>query len=416
MKIRIFEILGLFSMFLLCCCADQFSDASDAGRAKMLKVSILPQIPPHIENIPLLSVNLVNPTENYTVNATIKDGQLTELDDVMPGIYNVTLSGISEDGIFSGGIAGLRIFSDRGSENPLVLPVSVKEPEALCFKEIFYTSSPDFYKKDQYYEIYNNSDRVVYLDNLCITTLQPDQSAFESEFMTWNEPDADEYVYARVVFRIPGTGTDYPLEPGQSVVIASLAVNHKLLNTSPNARTVDLTSAEFEAWIPSMTGTVSDNPKSINMDLYVGTSNNIGDSWFTTVYGCCYALFRSPGPTEPSDFAIPIGRTQKLYRIRLDRCIDVVECVKNQETKQRKRVPNILDAGSFCMDAIYNNTSIVRKIDVKKTEDAGGRIVLQDTNNTTNDFEPQTPPMIRRYLNIPECIPSWSLQSPNYGK
>ena len=110
-----------------------------------------------------------------------------------------------------------------------------------------------------------------YLDNLCITTLQPDLSSYPSEFMTWNEPDADEYVYATIIWRIKGTGQQYPLQPGQSVIIASIAANHQQINAD-GGPTVDLTSAEFEGWIPSMSGLVSDNPKSINMELYMGTS------------------------------------------------------------------------------------------------------------------------------------------------
>lgn len=90
-----------------------------------------------------------------------------------------------------------------------------------------------------------STDHVYYLDNLCITTLQPDLSSYPSEFMTWNEPDADEYVYATIIWRIKGTGQQYPLQPGQSVIIASIAANHQQINAD-GGPTVDLTSAEFE--------------------------------------------------------------------------------------------------------------------------------------------------------------------------
>ncbi|MFQ9503922.1 MAG: DUF4876 domain-containing protein [Alistipes indistinctus] len=251
-----------------------------------------------------------------------------------------------------------------------------------------------------------------YLDNLCITTLQPDLSSYPSEFMTWNEPDADEYVYATIIWRIKGTGQQYPLQPGQSVIIASIAANHQQINAD-GGPTVDLTSAEFEGWIPSMSGLVSDNPKSINMELYMGTSGNIGDGWFTTVYGCCYALFKSDEEVLPSDLAIPIGKTRKYYRIKMDRCIDVVECVKNEATQQYKRVPNFLDAGSIYLDDIYTSTSVARKVDQAKTAEKG-RIVLQDTNNTSVDFEKLTPPVPRRYLDPKQSIPGWSQQSDSF--
>lgn len=47
----------------------------------------------------------------------------------------------------------------------------------------------------------------------------------------------------------------------------------------------------------------------------------------------------------------------------MDRCIDVVECVKNEATQQYKRVPNFLDAGSIYLDDIYTSTSVARKVD-----------------------------------------------------
>ena len=258
----------IYSLILACTCmvgcAEQFDEAGQADKAHMLGIAVLAEIGDSGRELPELAVTMTNPDENYTVQGTIKNGAVTVLNDVMPGIYNVTVSGRSSDGIFAGGLNGIELFETRGTDNPLRIPIKITEVGALCFKEIFYNSSTSFYKKDQYYEIYNNSDHVYYLDNLCITTLQPDLSSYPSEFMTWNEPDADEYVYATIIWRIKGTGQQYPLQPGQSVIIASIAANHQQINAD-GGPTVDLTSAEFEGWIPSMSGLVSDNPKSINI-------------------------------------------------------------------------------------------------------------------------------------------------------
>lgn len=125
------------------------------------------------------------------------------------------------------------------------------------------------------------------------------------------------------------------------------------------------------------------------------------------------ALFKSDEEVLPSDLAIPIGKTRKYYRIKMDRCIDVVECVKNEATQQYKRVPNFLDAGSIYLDDIYTSTSVARKVDQAKTAEKG-RIVLQDTNNTSVDFEKLTPPVPRRYLDPKQSIPGWSQQSDSF--
>ena len=253
----------IYSLILACTCmvgcAEQFDEAGQADKAHMLGIAVLAEIGDSGRELPELAVTMTNPDENYTVQGTIKNGAVTVLNDVMPGIYNVTVSGRSSDGIFAGGLNGIELFETRGTDNPLRIPIKITEVGALCFKEIFYNSSTSFYKKDQYYEIYNNSDHVYYLDNLCITTLQPDLSSYPSEFMTWNEPDADEYVYATINWRIKGTGQQYPLQPGQSVIIASIAANHQQINAD-GGPTVDLTSAEFEGWIPSISATVGSPP------------------------------------------------------------------------------------------------------------------------------------------------------------
>ena len=66
--------------------------------------------------------------------------------------------------------------------------------------------------------------------------------------------------------------------------------------------------------------------------------------------------------------------------------------------------PNFLDAGSIYLDDIYTSTSVARKVDQAKTAEKG-RIVLQDTNNTSVDFEKLTPPVPRRYLDPKQSIP-----------
>jgi hypothetical protein len=59
-----------------------------------------------------------------------------------------------------------------------------------------------------------------------------------------------------------------------------------------------------------------------------------------------------------------------------------------------KRMPAILDAGAATVNGTYLGVSVARK--VKETH-PDGRVILQDTNNSTDDFEVMDPPMIRRY-------------------
>ena len=62
----------------------------------------------------------------------------------------------------------------------------------------------------------------------------------------------------------------------------------------------------------------------------------------------------------------------------------------------------MLDAGAATVNGTYLSKSVARK--VKETL-PDGRVILQDTNNSTDDFEVMDPPVIRRY---DVKVPSWN--------
>ena len=49
---------------------------------------------------------------------------------------------------------------------------------------------------------------------------------------------------------IPGTGTDYPLQPGEETIIALNAINH----VDIASQSVDLSKVDFAFWDPLLTG------------------------------------------------------------------------------------------------------------------------------------------------------------------
>ena len=72
--------------------------------------------------------------------------------------------------------------------------------------------------------IYNNSDEIAYLDSLCIGTVNPVTSTSPSNF---TKPDGslwDEIPLFMMAWQFPGTGTDYPLQPGKT--LSRNAINH----------------------------------------------------------------------------------------------------------------------------------------------------------------------------------------------
>ena len=68
----------------------------------------------------------------------------------------------------------------------------------------------------------------------------------------------------------------------------------------------------------------------------------------------------------------------------------------------RKRIPTYMDAGITSTGGTYVTTALCRKVVSTR---ADGTPIYQDTNNSTNDFEPQTELMLRRHG---EKAPAWS--------
>ena len=95
------------------------------------------------------------------------------------------------------------------------------------------------------------------------------------------------------------------------------------------------------------------------------------------------------------------------YPVKADRILDAVECVRDETQVANKRVPDVLDSGAIWLTdengeaATGLGRSIVRKVS-STLED--GRVILQDTNNSSSDFECMTA-QARRYG---AGIPSWN--------
>lgn len=350
-------------------------------------------------------IRLSNFATGITVDLQTENGVATAT-GVVPGLYDVTVSGYqAKDGFtytIAGAESGISLLSNNDEVSVLV--DAVKE-SALVFKEIYYEGCGNYYFRDQFYEIYNNSTEVVYADGLCIA-----ETVFanydKSIIYEWPIENADQYVFVQTVWQIPGEGTTYPIQPGESFVIAQWGANHTAKELSDGASPVDLSGAEFEA-IEKETTTYSglvltDNP-AVNMAKVVMASYAM-PQWLTSVSGSRYIIFKPSEPLKNEDF---ITATNADYNgvgreIPISEIIDAVQTVSDETDMAILGLPTVLDAGAIWCSGPYRVESISRK--VKETR-ADGTVVYQDTNNTTNDFEVQAVPQVRRNG---AKVPSWN--------
>jgi hypothetical protein len=214
------------------------------------------------------------------------------------------------------------------------------------------------------------------------------------------EDGVGKYAYAKTLWQIQGDGDDYPLQPGESVILAQEAADHTKIETWAGFGLIDTSRVEWECW--------SGNEQRINPEVpdlpYVFWSGWIMTmQWLTSVDGSAMALYQ-PGQNLEfgSDYwqegvttQAMVGQGGQQYvRIPVGDIYDAVECIPTSADLDMKRIPGILDSGATSVDGYYNGKSVSRKI-VDYRED--GTPIFQDTNNSTDDFEVLDAPMIRRH-------------------
>ena len=327
------------------------------------------------------------------VRAKTSRGASVVVDSLVNGIYDVVAQAqFSHAGYAYNYIGTAKNVEVTADGVQCVIKVNATKAAALVFKEIYYNSCKDNnnanYMKDLYVEVYNNSNQVVYADGVTLAmTLSPETyewkygaGAYEKDGVKYDVGIAndDQYVFVGMtVWQIPGNGTTYPIQPGESFVIAGYAKDH----TETASQSINLSTAEFETYCDHYGEKGQSDCNAINMNLVAAVANPTNNFWLT-VTGRGAIIFHQETPIRSTDFLRSSNYPTSfgLEVLKAD-VIDAVDLVANATTK--KWVDPSLDAGKVLSQGNYCGKSILRK--VASTTEAG-TIVLQDTNNSTEDF------------------------------
>lgn len=241
----------------------------------------------------------------------------------------------------------------------------------LVISEIYASGPPGagLYYHDKYVEIYNQSDSVLYLDGLIIAVVYVYSP-------TWTHyRDDPEYVHSKNIWYFPGNGTDYPIDPGQFILCAADAIDHRI--NAPNS--VDLSNADFEFYKDDAPDI--DNPAIPNMIRYFQSS---GNDWLIGGETGSLVLARLPiDSIKPFDdqFLIPYKSI-----------MDGVEYLADPTNLDRKILNESIDAGATGGIQFYTGKSMERLL-----ISDGDRKILKDENNSSVDFTIISPPSPGRY-------------------
>lgn len=346
------------------------------------------------------SVTLTNTTTSEQFKADSENGSASFV--LTPGVYNVLVEGAaSADGV-AYTISGNGSLSALEEGATLTVTVNSAKAAALIFKELYYScSGENYYFRDQFYEIYNNSDQTVYADGLCICSL--DMYSWDGIPIEYDIANPEKYVFSHFVWQIPGDGNDYPVAPGESFVIAQWATDHSIESLG-GAGHMDLTGAEFEALVGESTlwnGTVITDNAAINLVQFVAAYDSW--QWLNGVGGTTMIIFFPPEGMS-RDMTYVVGSdsaSSSSLAIPTDCILDAVHACENDEDGARVTVPAEHDSGYIFCSGSYVGESIVRKVVETKPD---GRKVYKDTNNSASDFEITTPKIRRNG----EGVPSWN--------
>src|SRR3989339_334348 len=313
-----------------------------------------------IGNIP---VEITNTIDNTKKTVLTNQAGVAIFEDIAPSTYNISASKeLTAEIAFNYTGFNKAITINANLQNIAVMPLQTirqtltldgKAGGDLVIKEVYSLGAAnDGYAimfKDQFFEIYNNSDEVQYLDKLYVAFLGPTKAGQNANDVVLGLP-LTSVVYASKILQFPGTGTQYPIQPGMGAVVAINAINYKELK--PLAVTVDNTKAKFDTyaitWLQSLGRTGStffdvDNPDVPTMNcIFLNIQNN---GFFNMDDYASIALVRlSANPTET--IQDPTVTTSQIFytKIPVTAIIDGVDILAKSSSAAFKRLPANIDS------------------------------------------------------------------------
>ncbi len=321
---------------------------------------------------------------------------------LLPGTYEITasrvvpateaqsLTGFSVEQNLNAVRTGFALRST--ADSVVTLQLAGSPVGNLVIKECYWTGattrSGGLYFSDQFHEIYNNSTDTIFVDSLCIADVYGPSGQINPGTQPTEFRDDRNNVYVSSIWMIPGTGRQRPLAPGQSIIIAQDGINHRADTAFVGVenRTVDLSRADWETFNERPDNRDADAPNVPNLTRLYFTG---GFDWLVPVFGPGIVIFRAFPNMLADSVRIPGAPPTFPPRIRIPnaRIIDAFEALQNPQSSGFKRVPTALDAGFVSTSDTYSSKSGRRKF----ARRVGTRIILQDTNNSGNDFDIITP-------------------------
>lgn len=388
----IFITCGLFA---LTSCAD-YSDATveTSARIQILK-------PKEFTGpFTLAGQEVILQQGSTRLSATTDANGVATFNGIIPDVYDLSCSWEITEAEYHQATGSNQAVSGctvSGSQNALLIkeeqtiPLSTQLSinQDIIISKIYYAGSKDNnnrnYMAGKYIEIYNQSSKEIDVAGFYIGLVEAEGTQAYT-LQNLHDAYADSVVLLKQIFRIPAT-TSHKVAAGGSVLIVNSAIDHTANNTSLEN---DLSGADFEAKDYS-SNPVQNNPATPALELIYTMYPSISNMNLVQSGPCGVVIFRTDEDPAALPTTYSYGKTSgnqwKLLPKRM--ILDAVEVLSNKATGvdvATKRLYNDIDAGyTYINAASGRNGEVVYRKTSKKT--ANGRIILTDTNNSSNDFK-----------------------------
>lgn len=317
------------------------------------------------------------------------------------GLYRINLSGRNSEYVYNAAADKIVL---SGKDLTLTLSLAISKPGSIVIKEIYCGGCKKLpqegnYQNDKYVILHNNDYKVQYLDGLCFGTLAPYNSNVDNPWIASGNDGAttlpDFLPVIQAVWKFPGDGDDFPLQPGEDAVIC---VNGAIDHTVQFPLSVNLNKPDyFVCYNTTYFGNTSYHPAPGNListDRYlkVVKKTGIANAYIISVNSPTIVLFRPQDITieefvllADSITPVPGNKNDYVVKVPFEWVIDAVEVFNGTSSSNTKRLVASLDAGYVTLSDTYLGHTLMRKTDEEQSA-ASGYEVLTDTNNSLNDF------------------------------
>jgi len=313
------------------------------------------------------------------------------------GIYRVNIRDKDGEMVFNATEDKVKVVNGPVTLN---MELKVSKAGAIVIKEIYNggcSKAPleGTYQSDKYVILHNNSIDTYYLDGLCMGTLSPYNSHGSGNPWIKDGKLPDFLPIIQAVLMMPGSGKDFPLEPGEDAIIA---LNGAIDHSAQYPNSVDLNRPEVfalydQTLFPNTVYHPSPGPL-VSRDRYLIIVIKTGqaNAYTLSVTSPAFVLFRTPEDVNIFDYVLDNanlpqvpGSNEKVVAIPIDWVADGVEVFNGSSSGNFKRLPETVDAGAVSLSSNFKGYSLMRNVNQKASESFGFEM-LEDSNNSTLDF------------------------------